>query len=521
MLLIHPPVSKPSEPPPGIAALVSTVRAHGLPCEVWDANLEGLLWLLHRTPQATDTWTGRALRHRDAHLAFLRHEAGYRHFERYKRAVEDLSRLLEQGTPVDGVRVGFSNYLHGSWAPVRSADLLRAAENPEANPFFSFFSSELRFRITRREHDAAGFSLNFLSQALTTFAMIGFLRREAPSIRIVLGGGLVTSWMRRPGWRNPFEGLVDAWVDGPGEKKLPTLLGIQPAALPQPTPTPDYSLLPLRDYFAPGVILPYSTARGCYWSRCGFCPERAEGNPYIPLHPDRVFMDLERLAAAMEPTLIHFVDSALSPSILERFCRERLEACWHGFARITEHLQDLDFCRELRRSGCVMLELGVESGSQEVLDRERKGVRVEAASRALRCLRDAGISTYVYLLFGSLSESEDEARQTLDFAVKHIDCIDFLNLAIFNLPIHGERAETLEQRSHYEGDLSLYTGFKHPKGWSRTRVRQFIDKEFKRHPAIRTIIRRDPPHFTSNHAPFFGRSWPPGRADRSVASPPR
>jgi hypothetical protein len=36
-------------------------------------------------------------------------------------------------------------------------------------------------------------------------------------------------------------------------------------------------------------------------------------------------------------------------------------------------------------------------------------------------------------------------------------------------------------------------------------IRQFLDKEFKRHPAIASILRRDPPVFTSNHAPFFVR----------------
>jgi hypothetical protein len=34
-------------------------------------------------------------------------------------------------------------------------------------------------------------------------------------------------------------------------------------------------------------------------------------------------------------------------------------------------------------------------------------------------------------------------------------------------------------------------------------IRQFLDKEFRRHPAIAPILRRDPPVFTSNHAPFF------------------
>jgi hypothetical protein len=506
MLLIHPPVSKPSEPPPGAARLAGALRQSHLPCSVWDANLECLYWLLHQEPISSDTWTSRARRHLNAHLDLLRSRAGYVHFDRYKKAVGDLNRLLERAVSVEAVRLGFSNYQHSEWSPVRSADLLRAAELPEANPFFPFFCEQLKSRIEGEEDGSVGFSLNFLSQALTTFAMIGFLRREAPSVRVAVGGGLVTSWMRRPDWRNPFGGLADVWVDGPGEERLLTYLSVDHGTTGHVTP--DYSSFPLQDYLSPGVILPYSTSTGCYWNRCSFCPERAEGNPYVPIGSDRVLSDLELLVATTDPMLIHFVDSALSPSLLERICLRPVGVPWHGFARITKHLTDAAFCRDLRRSGCVMLELGVESGSQEVLDRVGKGVRVEEASQALRCLRDAGIATYVYLLFGTPSETLEEARHTLDFTAKHSDCIDFLNLAIFNLPTHGEGVQTLETRIHYEGDLSLYTGFNHPRGWSRARVRQFIDKEFKRHPSIRAILRRDPPHFTSNHAPFFGRSWP-------------
>jgi hypothetical protein len=71
------------------------------------------------------------------------------------------------------------------------------------------------------------------------------------------------------------------------------------------------------------------------------------------------------------------------------------------------------------------------------------------------------------------------------------------------MPIYGPEAQQIETKTFYEGDLSLYTSFDHPKGWSRPLIRQFLDKEFKRHPAMAPILRRDPPVFTSNHAPFF------------------
>ncbi|MCX5906184.1 MAG: radical SAM protein, partial [Deltaproteobacteria bacterium] len=176
---------------------------------------------------------------------------------------------------------------------------------------------------------------------------------------------------------------------------------------------------------------------------------------------------------------------------------------WYGFARITRHLADLDFCLALKRAGCVMLQLGLESGDQGILDQLEKGVDLEVASQALRALKRAGIATYVYLLFGTPAETVEEARKTLAFVADRHDQIGYLNVAIFNLPLGGLEGQELATEEFSEGDLSLYTNFSHPRGWHRNLVRQFLDKEFKRHPAIAPILRREPPIFTSNHAPFF------------------
>jgi hypothetical protein len=133
-----------------------------------------------------------------------------------------------------------------------------------------------------------------------------------------------------------------------------------------------------------------------------------------------------------------------------------------------------------------MLKVGLESGAKTALDAEQKGIDLALASRVLQNLKQAGIATYVYLLFGTPSESLTEARATLDFTVRHHEAINFLNLTIFNLSICSQQAQQLETNPLYVGDLSLYTGFRHPKGWDRGVVRQFPAKEFKRHPVLLT-----------------------------------
>ena len=501
MLLIYPPVAKPSEPPAGIAHLAGALHGNGLPCTLLDANLEGLLFLLQSGERPHDTWGRRAYRNLEANIAALRRPALYTNPDRYRRAVADVNRMLELGGPGKNIQLSLANYQDPSLSPLQSADLMRAAEHPEQNIFHAYFAERLQTLLADEQPGLLGFSLNYLSQALPTFAMIGFVKQLAPELPVVLGGGLVTSWLSNPAWKNPFAGLIDHLVPGPGAKALIRLLGGQDALQHH---RPDFDGLPLKDYLAPGLILPYGASSGCYWNKCSFCPEKAEKNPYAAAPPERVLHDIDLLSEQTEPAMLHFLDNAMNPALLKALASTRpLRSGWYGFARIHPALADPDYCRSLRSSGCVMLKLGLESGNQDVLDSMHKGIDLALVADALAALKTAGIRTYVYLLFGTPSESIVEARQTLDFVVKHADAITFLNLAIFNMPVCSPEAGTLEVSSFSEGDLSLYIDFVHPQGWNRLTVRRFLDREFKRHPAVAAILRRDPPHFSSNHAPFF------------------
>jgi hypothetical protein len=499
MLLIFPPIAKACEPPPGIARLGASLKAHGVPCRLLDANLEGQLWLLGQPQAVADTWSRRAFKGRSHNLAALRDIKTYLNPGRYRRAVSDLNRILTLSAAESGVAIGLADYHHAILSPLRSADLIAASRKPEQNPFYHYFSQRLPELLDGV--GTVGFSLNYLSQALCTFAMIGYLRKRYPTLKIVLGGGLVTSWMQRPGWCSPFGEFVDALISGPGEGPLLALLGS--CAVPEWHAPPDYTSLPLLEYLSPGLILPYSAAGGCYWNRCSFCPERAEGNTYHPVPISQVLPELKLLVEQTGPILIHILDNAISPALLHSLTDNPPGAPWYGFARIDEFLADPVFCRALKRSGCVMLKLGLESGDQSVLDRMCKGINLELASRVLNNLQQAGIAVYCYLLFGTPGETIVEARRTLEFVAMHHQAINCVNLALFNMPLYGDEAVEYGEQPFYEGDLSLYTAFRHPGGWDRNQVRRFLEGEFKRHPAIAAIVRNDPPQFGSNHAPLL------------------
>ena len=500
MLLIYPPVAKPCEPPAGIAYLAGTLRGNDLPCTLLDANIEGVLYLLESVDEPNDTWGRRAYRNLKNNLADLRTPQLYTNIDRYRRAVIDVNRILELAGLKKNISLSLANYQDPSISPLKSGDLLKAAAQPEQNIFYPYFSKRLQEILTTEQPGLMGFSLNYLSQAIPAFAMMGYIKCIAPSLPIVLGGGLVTSWMSNPSWKNPFSDLIDHLIPGPGAKPLLHLLGMQDNT---EQTRPDFSGLPLADYLAPGFILPYAASSGCYWNKCSFCPEKAEKNPYSSLEPDIILNDIDSLRQQTDPTLIHFLDNAISPALLKKLASSPPGVAWYGFARAHPMLADVDFCHALRKSGCVMLKLGLESGNQDVLDSMQKGIDLDMVAQTLTSLHNAGIATYVYLLFGTPSESIVQARDTLDFVKKHADAITYLNLAIFNMPICSPETDMFKTSSFSEGDLSLYTDFMHPHGWQRKEVRRFLDQEFKRQPEIAQILRRDPLHFTSNHAPFF------------------
>ena len=331
VLLIHPPVSKPCEPPAGIARLAGALREHGIPCTVIDANVEGLHFLLNSprvragaeirghnpiasengivspdfsisseiraiSPDLTEalkvggrdragsTWTKRAIRSLPRHLQSLRSWPLYGHADRYRRAVADINRVLAGGSsqltvakgenqvfnpiptppiPLKGrksslrrrdnsqqVTVSLADYEDAALSPLQSADLLQSAAQPEKNPFYPYFRMHLMSLLKEQNPEIIGISVNYLSQALCAFAMIGVVRSTLPHGRIILGGGLITSWLRQPQWQSTcrgnmavgvtdfgvdvlshrsggndlFTGLVDDLVAGPGEEYLISLV---------------------------------------------------------------------------------------------------------------------------------------------------------------------------------------------------------------------------------------------------------------------------------------------------------
>ena len=501
VLIIHPPVAKPGEPPAGAARIRGFLEENHVSCRVLDAGLEGIRFLLQKQPEIQDTRTANAWRNRDRSLNALKSGSAFSTVDHYNRIVGSLNRLLFLHGRKYGYSLDLANCTHDFLSPLSSRDLRRCAEKPENDPFHDYYRDSLISSVRNYRPDMIGISVNFLSQAFSAFSLTGLLKREFPGCRIVAGGGLITSWMQKPDWNNPFSGLVDHCVRGSGEVFFNEILKLNVPG--RRVSMPVYNDFYRQHYLSPGFVLPYNTSSGCYWNRCSFCPEPAEGSRYHPLPRERAVREIRQLCRVNRPVLIHFLDNALAPAFLKTLISNAPGVPWYGYVRFTSHFLDPDFCRKLKASGCAMLKIGLESGDQRVLDHLNKGIDLKMVSKSLFNLHQAGIPLYIYLLFGTPHESEESAGMTMRFVADHHECINYINPAVFNMPAAGHEARLYHTRYFSGGDLSLYVDFHHPLGWDRIRVRHFLDRVLFRHPDIAGIRRMTPKTFTSSHAPFF------------------
>jgi methylmalonyl-CoA mutase cobalamin-binding subunit len=527
VVLIQPPATKAVEPPLGLVILAGTLRSHGFSVATIDANLSATLALL--APERAALAAGeqpptnirRALKQAKSSLALVRSAAALASFPRYTTALHHLHALLGlYGEERERLTLG--DYEYEEFSPFAPANLQQVAKGEATTLFHQIFVENVVPAVVARAPRIIALSINYRHQLLPAFELAGLLRRALPDATLVAGGGMITSWQRILSAGTIRLPLFDHLILGPGEEPLSRLAagGVDDYLLSgtEIAFTPDFSDLLLADYLSPRPVLPLAASRGCYWGKCRFCPEAAAPTHPYGSDPAVAFPDrLLALAARTGVRDFHLTDNAIPVATLKALAARHAELHdlrWHGFVRFERALLDPALVAGLAQSGCTLLQLGLESGSQAVLEQMDKGTNLIEAAQILENLRAAGIASYVYVMTGIPGETAADAELTRSFLLQHAEKIGFLNLALMNLP---RDASLLEQAGNYaissadlldsDAPLGLYRAFSSSTDWGRDEARRFL-AALKREPAIRAILQRTPPWLTSNHAFFFP---PPAR----------
>ena len=93
--------------------------------------------------------------------------------------------------------------------------------------------------------------------------------------------------------------------------------------------------------------------------------------------------------------------------------RARLQFFWSCDTRV-DLLSD-ELLREMRLAGCQRLSLGVESGSQRILDAIDKKITVDEILESTELAKEYGIKVRYFMMLGNRGETRETFQETLAF----------------------------------------------------------------------------------------------------------
>lgn len=162
------------------------------------------------------------------------------------------------------------------------------------------------------------------------------------------------------------------------------------------------------------------TSRGCT-GKCTFCDLGVVGRGYRFMSAPYLINLLSDLNKRYEVNDLLFYDDMFTGNRqrLEAVCNRLIELgspySWSCCSRV-DFVQYLDILQLMKKAGCNLIEFGIESGSQRILDSMRKNTTKEKIREVISKTHDAGIITKGNFIFGLPGETHESIRETIDFA---------------------------------------------------------------------------------------------------------
>lgn len=166
-----------------------------------------------------------------------------------------------------------------------------------------------------------------------------------------------------------------------------------------------------HDYFSLNMV----TTRGCPY-KCNWCSKPIWGQQYVSHSPKYILNQLEILIARSQPDHIWFTDDifGLKKGWVEEFAY-LITSQAIDIAYSTQTRADLvtdKFAKALEVSGCKQIWLGVESGSQSILDSMDKGITLEQVKQARTLLKEKAIEVGFFIQLGYIGEDIEQINAT-------------------------------------------------------------------------------------------------------------
>ncbi|HPZ07015.1 MAG TPA: radical SAM protein [Candidatus Eremiobacteraeota bacterium] len=340
-------------------------------------------------------------------------------------------------------------YLRQKYSAYSTKGIIDAMNDPENNLYYEYFQKVTIPSLKVEQSDFYGISISGFTQMIPAMTLASMIKKNFPEAHICIGGNVVTRVGTRLLPSSPLFDFFDSIILYEGEVAIVELLKaleknktlesvpniiyknkdgklIFNETITTPDinllPAPDFQGLPLDKYFSPFKIASILSARGCYWNKCAFCQHRyTYRGKYRPRDIKLVIDDIESMSREGFK-YFSFCDEAIPPKRLEDIARgildRKLDIIWEAYARVDKSL-DLPLAKLLFSAGCRMLSFGLESASPRLLELMSKGHNIEDFQEVLGYTSEAGIWNYAWFFTGFPSETEEEARLTVDFILRN------------------------------------------------------------------------------------------------------
>jgi radical SAM superfamily enzyme YgiQ (UPF0313 family) len=203
-------------------------------------------------------------------------------------------------------------------------------------------------------------------------------------------------------------------------------------------PDPNYNLLDDIEYYINRELFHYKgikcvrgldlhTSRGCPY-RCSFCTNTLPCfKRWRSLNNERIIRLILNLINKYNlynicfSYVFFFGNPKKTKDLITKIIESKKNFTWEANCRVDNfgpHYLNDEFLGLLKRSGCWALRMGIESGSQEVLNILKKDISVEQTVRAVRECYKFGIIPIGFFMIGIPGERMFDIEQTIALIIK-------------------------------------------------------------------------------------------------------
>lgn len=261
-----------------------------------------------------------------------------------------------------------------------------------------------------------------------------FFFKNSPIDFVIIGEGEITVYNLINAILKESKNLSDIYGIGYYNKTTGEYYQTKPRPLIEELdkmPLPAYNKIDMKYYTTPnpyavrGLFLSsfYILAgRGCPM-QCTFCVSAelskiVESKKYLRLRSARNVVDeIDLLKRKYLIDAFYFIDDnfTLKRELVFGICDElisrKLNLLWGCSARINNLSEELIV--KMKKAGCMQIDLGVESGSDAVLKRLKKGITIKQVKDIFKICHKIGMRTFANILINIPEETEEEIEDTL------------------------------------------------------------------------------------------------------------